>query len=262
MQPCQNCGAVTVNAAGYCTRCGVYRGLPQQSAPPYPQSAPPQSAPPYPQSGAPYSGPPHSGPPYSGPPYSGPPKQRSPFFVPLIALSSVLALLIVAIVVVAVARSGGHDNATGGGSPTPGATIDSCLVGTWRTTSDAEQLDIDQVGPVTVTGQGAVIHIHPDGLTYQDYSQATPYVGTANDHALSIVVAGTVQVTISTNAGTMSFHDIKASGTVTAKVDGTTVTSTPLTLTDDPVQYTCSGNTATEHTSQYNVSLARLSTSP
>jgi hypothetical protein len=243
MQPCQNCGAVTVNAAGYCTRCGVYRGLP------------PQSAPPYPQSGVPYSVPPYSVPPT-------PPRQRSPFFVPLIALSSVLALLIVAIVVVAIARSGGHGDATAGGSPTPSTAIDECLVGTWRTTSDAEQLDVDQVGPVTVTGQGAVVHIHPDGLTYQDYSQSTPYQGSANSHQLSIAIAGTVQLTIKTNAGTMSFHDINATGTVTAKVDGVTITSAPLTLTDDPVQYTCSGNTATEHTSQYNVSLARVSTSP
>jgi hypothetical protein len=199
-----------------------------------------------------------------------PPPQRGTSLLPLIALSCLVVLLVIAIVVVVAVRSGGHSDAgrqTGSsGSPTPAASasalIDSCLVGTWRTTSDAEQLNIDGVGPVTVTGQGLLVHIQPDGTTYEDYSQATPYEGTANDHTLSISITGSVRGTIRTDAGTISFHDVTPSGTVTAKVDGTSLTSVPLAVNSDPVQYTCSGSSATEHTSQYTVDLTKVSGTP
>ncbi len=291
MQPCQVCGGMAIDPNGYCTQCGTFRGQvaqPVSGAPPYPPQ--PQAAYPYPQqppaSGAPYpgqaSGAPYpgqvSGTPYplSGPPISGggyqpppPPPTRRSFTGPLIASSAVLIVLIAAIIVVAIVRNSGNNRAgpggsqTPGASPTPSAAIDVCLVGTWQATSDRETIDIPSVGPITVVGSGVVSHIHPDGSVTDSYAQATPYTAQYNGHTLTIEISGTVTSTITTANNTMSFHNIQASGTETWKVDGTAVgSSIPLSVDSDPVQYTCSNNTATEHTSQYDLTLTRKSATP
>jgi hypothetical protein len=68
-----------IDAAGYCTQCRTYRGVPQTAPPPsYPQSydlMPPAGAA---QGGTVYGGP-TSGPPSSGAPYSGPPQYGAPY---------------------------------------------------------------------------------------------------------------------------------------------------------------------------------------
>src|SRR5258705_6326013 len=68
---------------------------------------------------------------------------HSPYLIPLIALSGVLALLVMAIAAVGVARGRGGTGSGTGASPTPGSLIDPCLVGTWRSVSDTQQLDIE-----------------------------------------------------------------------------------------------------------------------
>jgi hypothetical protein len=95
-----------------------------------------------------------------------------------------------------------------------------------------------------------------------DYASASPYTGTANGHRLEIAITGTVRGTIRTSDGTITFKDMSASGTVTATVDGSAATTIPLTADSDPVSYTCSGDTATEHSVQYTVNLTRVSRLP
>jgi hypothetical protein len=188
----------------------------------------------------------------------------------LIAASAVLVVLVGAIVVLAIVRSGKHPDPVADGTPTPAPTtpgaspaIDPCLVGTWKATSEHQKQDFPGVGTVTLTGQGEMSHIHADGTVDDDYSQATPYSGSYNGHSITMTVTGTVRSRITTSAGTLSFHDVSANGTVTLKVDGTTAGSPyPLSMSNDPVQYTCTGKTATEHTEHYDVTLTKISDSP
>jgi hypothetical protein len=281
---------MAIDQNGYCTRCGTFRGqvaqpvsgapqYPSQGAYPYPQQQPASGAP-YPgqPSGAPYQGQvsgapyPFSGPPISGGGYQPPPPPapaRRSFTGPLIASSAVLIALIAAIIVVAIVRSGGSNQAGGGGTATPSAStapsaaIDSCLVGTWQATSDRETIDIPDIGPITVVGSGVTTHIHPDGRVTDDYSQAKPYTAQYNGHTLSIEITGAVTSTITTANNTLSFHNIQANGTETWKVDGQQLgSSIPLSVDSDPVQYTCSTNTATENTSHYDLTLTRKSATP
>ena len=270
MQPCQVCGGVLVDANGYCTQCGTFRGQPAQpvSGAPYPPAGYPQYGQ-SPASGAPYSAPPTSATPYpfSGPPMSGAggysappaPPTRNRYVLPLVASVAVLVLLIGAIVVLAIVRSNksdgvganGSPSPTTGGSSAPVAAIDPCLVGTWQASSERQQQDYPGVGPVTMIGKGQVTHVYPDGRVDDDYSQSTPYSGAYNGHTITMTVTGTVHSTITTSNGTMSFQDPKPNGTVVFKVDGSAVGSPiPLSVSTDPVQYTCLNNTATEHTSQ------------
>ena len=173
------------------------------------------------------------------------------------------------IIVVAIVRSSGNNQAGPGASQTPSASvapsaaIDACLVGTWQATADREQIDIPGIGPITVVGSGLVTHVHPDGSVTDDYSQAKPYTAQYNGHALSIEITGSVTATITTANNTISFHNIQANGTETWKVDGSQVgSSLPLSVDSDPVQYTCANNTATENTSRYDLTLTRKSATP
>jgi hypothetical protein len=285
---------MAVDPNGYCMQCGTFRGQvaqqpvsgtpypPQQPQPGgygYPGAAPASAAPasggawPGPASAPPVSGYPYSGPPVSGPgyPQSAPPtQQRRSWVGALIAGSAVLVVLVAAIVVLAIVRSGNKHEANGptppptnGPSAGPSAAIDTCLVGTWQATSEKQTQDIPDIGPVQMTGHGQVSHIHPDGTEEDDYSQATPYTGSYSGHSLTMTVTGTVSGKITTSNGTLSFHNITASGSITWKVDGTQVGSAiPLEMSSDPVQYTCTGKTATEHTEHYDVTLTKLSDSP
>ena len=70
--------------------------------------------------------------------------------------------------------------------PSASAVIDPCLVGTWRTSDEQQQLVVSGVGAVTVSGSGVVLHIGPDGSDLVDYASASPYTGTANGHQLEI----------------------------------------------------------------------------
>src|SRR5256886_12586443 len=190
MQPCQVCGGVAVDPNGYCTQCRTFRGQVTQpvSGAPYPPQGyqQPTSAAPYP-----FSGPPISGGGYSAPPA---PPTRNRYIGPLIASVAVLVLLVGAIVVLVIVRSGKHDVATGPtGTPTgpvstaPNAAIDVCLVGTWQAASERQQQDYPSIGPVTMIGKGQVSHIYPDGQVDDDWSQATPYTGSARGHTVTMV---------------------------------------------------------------------------
>lgn len=275
MQPCPVCGGVAVDPNGYCTQCGTFRGQPVQqvSGGPYPpagyQGYPPAS-------GAPYSVPPASGAPYSGAPapgYSAPPATpaRNRFILPLVASVAVLVLLIGAIVVLAIVRSGKHDSggtvaggsASAPASTAPSAAIDPCLVGTWQASSDRQQQDYPGVGAVTMIGHGQVTHVYPDGRVDDDYGPAAPYTGSYSGHTITMTVTGTVHSRITTANGTMAFHDVEPNGSVTFTLDGKPLGSAiPLSLDADPVQYTCLNNTATEHTSHYEVTMTKISPNP
>jgi hypothetical protein len=182
---------------------------------------------------------------------------RSRWWLPLAASSCLLVLLVVAIVVVATDKAG-RRRSPGTAGPTASAVIDPCLVGIWESTSDRQTIEVAGYGPVTVTGQGTVVHIGPDGSDAQDYGSSTPYRADPGGHRLEITVTGTARGTIRTSGGTMTFQGMSASGTVTAAVDGRVVTSVPLSPGTDPVTYTCSTDALTEQgPQQFEVTLRR-----
>jgi hypothetical protein len=264
MQPCHVCGGVAVDPNGYCTGCRTFRG---QVNPP--ASGGPWSGQAAPASGAPY---PRSGPPVSGGPGPPPPRgQRRPLVGVLVVGSVALVILVSAIIILVVARSGRPNPVAADSSQSPGPTaspeasaiIDTCLVGTWKATSEREQYDFAGVGPVLMVGQGQVAHIYANGTVDDDFSQATPYSGAYEGHSITMTVTGTVHSKITTAAGVLSFHDISETGMVRVLVDGVSAGSPyPLSISSHPVQYTCLSQTATEHTDGYDLSLSRVSSSP
>jgi hypothetical protein len=280
-----------IDANGYCTQCRTYRGVPQ--APQPPTSGSPYSGAPY--SGGPYAGyPTSSGPSFpdqvSGPPayppttYGGqygasptPPKKNN-YLVPVLALSGVLVLLVVAIVVVAALKKGdpktdpiaqpGNSTSAGaskGASPKATAAIDECLVGTWTTTSYTEQVAMDGVGdvPFKLDKNGPVLTFNADGKHTQTYSAST-FVGDPTVQGTKVHVTLTINATatadVHTAGGSVSYTNLKSDGkgTVSAPTIGVNETE-DFSPGDDPSKYTCSGDTLTLTTSRVNSTLKRTS---
>jgi hypothetical protein len=278
-----------------------YSGPPQSNAP---YSGPPQSGATYgspPQSGAPYGGqPPQSGAPYGGYPanpapmyqqptsgsayqsttyggsYGAPstPKKRSSFMVPLLALSGVLAILVVAIVVVVLVRKGGDDptdtagkttgNATAGASKTPGL-VDDCVVGTWKMTSYSENVPVPNVGtvPFKLKGTGAVLTFGADGKGKQDYGTGTNFAGDATVSGTSVTinlkVTGDITYDFRTSSsGTMTFSNLVSNAKATVSAGGQEE-SDDFDGSDDPSKYTCQGTRITMSTSDYTMQLSKSS---
>jgi hypothetical protein len=297
MQPCEVCGGMGVDAAGYCTQCRTYRGVPPTSGAPYPQQQSPYGQNPYPVSGGgytptsgapyPYAGAPGAGYPQSGPPaqftaapagYPGqyPQQQYAPprppptparsrgFAVPLIALSATLVVIVVAIVVVAIVRSGIKKTSADGGGPNPDTStvvVDQCVVGTWAITSDEEDVVMDQVGTVRFSGKGGEARLKADGTGSIDYGRNGPakFTATYKDQRVELVVTGTVTFDYRTAGGAMSFSNMKAKGNLAMTVGGLASTNLPLEVSDDPAKYTCTGTTLTQTTTLQTVRFTRTS---
>lgn len=282
MQPCAVCGGVVVDATGYCVQCGTFRGVPAPPPPGPPLGPPlpaaPGSLPPGPvyQASVPpaYIGP-TSGPPgyptspayYAGPapmPAPGPvaPKPRSPFVIPLVALSATLAILVVAIVVVVLVRSASDPSDPVAGPSSEASTdpgVDSCVVGRWRVTSHEERVAIDSVGNVTFTGgDGTEIRLNADGTGVTDYGEGTEFEGTVSGRTVTLVLSGTVSFRFQTANGTVSFSDTTSEAEGVVKVDGDEIGREPFEASDDPAKYTCSDTELTESTNLYEIVMARV----
>jgi hypothetical protein len=238
MQPCHVCGGMAIDAAGYCVQCRTYRG----------QVAPPGYPPGYP-----------AHPPAPAPPGGG----RSPFLIPLIALCVTLAIVAVGIVVVVVVKSNRRAEAQPGSGPTArpqrSAAIDPCLVGNWTIIRASQQFPIDGVGNVQLTLKTGTqtLAIQADGSVEDNYGGDSRYEGSGGGHTYTLDVSGKAHYTIRTVNSTITFLNTSADGSIAASIDGISVTSVPLSVTSDPAHYTCSGNTATEHTDNYDATLTR-----
>jgi hypothetical protein len=183
---------------------------------------------------------------------------RSRWWPALIGSGCLLVLLMAAIGVVAAEKTGRQRTGPVAGT-SPSASIDSCLVGTWQTVDEHQELPVAGYGSVGVDGHGVVVQVDPDGSVRQEYASASPYTTTTGGHRLEIAVTGTVRGTIRTSDNVITFHGMSADGTVTATVDGTAVTTVPLQAGSDPVNYSCAGNTVTETGPQhYSVTLTRI----
>jgi hypothetical protein len=197
----------------------------------------------------------------AGAPAGPPPKQRSGHVVPIIALCSVMALLVVGIVVVVLVR---HNGSAKGGNNGGNTTIDACLVGTWKATQYTAQIPIDGVGNVefTATDLNETVVIREDGTATDDYgtkNNPTVLAGTGGGSDYEISLYGTVTYTLRSANGVLSFSDSKADGALEVKIDGTFAGSQDLGVTDDPTPYTCTGSTFTQRTSDFTASASKVS---
>lgn len=297
MQPCPTCGGMGIDANGYCTQCRTYRGVPQ--APQQPTSGTPYSGMPY---GAqqPYAGyPTSSGPTYPDPSYpdqvSAPPtvyggpygapttppsSSRNKFLMPILALSGVLVILVVAIVVVAVLKNGGDNKNDPQAGPTngptgstakpsakPSAKIDECLVGTWQTKTYTEQVAMDGVGnvPITLTKNGSTFKFTPDGKLTETYKDST-FTGNPTIQGqqvpLTITVNATVTSDVATTSGSIAYSNLSATGTINTKAPSINFDQTdPFETDDNPAKYTCNDGNLTMSTSQISLTATKTSSS-
>jgi hypothetical protein len=247
---------------------------PQQPAPqqyppqqPAPQQYPPQHQPPQqpsygnqPYSAAPYNIAPNSAAPYSGPPanaYAPPttgmvpvrPPSRSK--LPMVVISAVvlLAVLAVSIVIVALSKNKKADPAAGpGAAPTSYAgPVDPCLVGKWNQTSfqktvDFAGTDIDKresIGKVKMVGAGMVWTVNADGSAIED---DTKFVYSGKDdqgRTITATFSGTAEWQIKTVGRTIEYAGKESDVQLVVTIDGRKAGTITLEPNLDPSNYTC-----------------------
>ncbi|MFF5231172.1 hypothetical protein [Dactylosporangium sp. NPDC000521] len=293
-----------IDTNGYCTQCRTYRGVPQAPQPPvsgspyggdsygapyagYQSSGPSfpdqqVSGPGYPGqvSGPAYPGQVSGQPAYpgqvSGPPafppstYGGQygasptPPRRNKFMMPLIALSGVVVVLVIAIVAVVALRGKDEDpknvadpgkttgttaGASAGASTKPSAAIDSCLIGSWTTTSYSSTTPMDGVEgglKLTLDKNGSKLKFNADGTyteTYKDsVYKANPTIS-GTTVAITATVNATVTATVHTTSGSIVYEDVQATGKMVVAVPSTGNSEEQQFEADDtPSKYTCNGS--------------------
>ncbi|MEV4507814.1 hypothetical protein AB0K00_02500 [Dactylosporangium sp. NPDC049525] len=304
-----------IDMNGYCTQCRTYRGVPQAPQPPVsgtPYSGDPYSGGPYAgyQSSGPsfpdqqVSGPGYpgqtSGPGYpgqtSGPGYPGPvsgppafppttyggqygatptPPRKNKFMMPLIALSGVVVVLVIAIVAVVALRKDDTKNvadpsrttgASTGASAKTESKIDKCLVGTWQTSTYTETAAMDGVEggvSISLTKNGSTLKFTPEGTlteTYQDSVFSGSPTIQGQKVPITITVNATVNSDIQTASGSIVYSNVKASGNTLTTAPSIGYSQTDAFEADDnPAKYTCNGDSLTFSTTQIQATAKRTS---
>jgi hypothetical protein len=187
------------------------------------------------------------------PPGQMPPQRRVGWIVALGAGGVVVAVLIVAIVVVTAMRKGDDGGApvvTASGAGSPTGPIDKCLVGTWKQTeyqnniefSDLEVGKRENLGKIKMSGGGKKWTINADGSAEEDDSE-TRYRGRAADgRAIEAVFSGSSRWTLKTADGKIIFAGVDGNTSVVINVDGRAAGRIDLKPNNDPVPYTCTGD--------------------
>lgn len=307
MQPCPTCGGMGIDMNGYCTQCRTYRGVPQAPQPPV--SGTPYSGDPY--SGAPYAGYQSSGPSFpdqqvsgpgypaqtSGPGYpgqvSGPPAfppttyggqygasptppRKNKYAVPLIVLSGVVVVLVLAIVAVVALKKddktdpGAQPAKTGTANSTASAKaaakIDECLVGNWKTATYTETAAMDGVEggvSISLTKNGSTLVFTADGKLTETY-QDSVYNGSPTIQGqkvpITITVNATVNSDIQTASGSIVYSNVKTSGNTLTTAPSIGYSQTDAFKADDnPAKYTCSGDNLSINSTQVQAAAKRQS---
>lgn len=216
--------------------------------------------------------------PFGNPDPDTPPvHRRSTFLIPLIA-TVVVAVVVGAVVTLAVLNKPGQPSAVGGPSSaaspstvgTPGTTtavspgrspvtlIDPCLVGIWTVTSSTLRVPTD-AGTVAVeltTPSSQFVTINADGNATDEYHHSR-YQGSKGGKTYALDVVGTVHYVVGTGNGMLRFVALNATGTTTMSVDGEKTGTSPLRVSEDPVRYTCAGDTFTEHSDGVDAAFTR-----
>lgn len=106
-----------------------------------------------------------------------------------------------------IAACGGSTTSSGaGGTPTPTASVDSCLVGTWTSTGASGSSNATgTVIMATGGGAGEVLTINADGTLTADDTNMTPITLTAGGQTYTDKLSGTAMGTITASNGSLSY---------------------------------------------------------
>jgi hypothetical protein len=157
------------------------------------------------------------------------------YTVPIVALSVVLFGLLAAIAVVVGVRAGARDAAP-------------CVVGTWRVTSHREQVAVESVGTVGITGGDTVrLRLGADGTGTTDYGNATVYSGTLNGHEVQLILTGRSDFRYTAADGRLTVFDATSAPSARVLVDRVQA-GQPMQLTNavGSASYTCTGDRLTQ----------------
>ncbi|ROT27181.1 Hsp70 family protein [Micromonospora sp. HM5-17] len=155
-------------------------------------------------------------------------------------------------------RSAGDE---GDGTGTVARSIDTCLIGTWQETHSV--LEGRGEGPaVRRTGPGVVYRFWPTGRVMLDYGDSTTWTGEESGRGYEVVVSGWIEGTATTENGTLTLRDVRASGRLIGRVDGEVVNDASLPETDGSLDYRCSGDSLAIWNSAQMVTAKRVSDDP
>lgn len=254
-------------------------GYPAPGGQGYPVSGAPASYPAggYPPGGYPPGGVPAAGATPGGYPASpGRPGKGRAMMIPLLALGSTLAVLVVAIVVVLAVRGGGGSDVTAdptnspitaspstpAPSPTPSVRsgIDACVVGTWRATSHEEVVTNEQLGKLTFTGgEGAELTLDADGEGETDYGNGTEFESVFQGKPIVLAIRGAVAYSYQTDDGQVTFSDIDSDAETRVYLDGEpTGQWVDFRPAANATSYTCQGNALTQKSLVFTTTYRRL----
>jgi hypothetical protein len=275
MQPCHICGAVGIDADGFCLNCRTYRGTvypvaPSQNAEQYAYGATGSPAAvsggPAVASGAPYQAPVAYAidgmqPPTSGGPAALAPPHRSVPMISFMLVAGALVVVLGALVVVLIGTGDGRSvknaaaassTSAGPTAPAPSASasastlagLDGCVVGSWVVTDEFLAFDADEKTGLT-TKSGATWRLDRDGTGVVDYGSGVGYTGKIDGKKAEAWVAGKATFQFSTVNRALNFSaykaDIRAIYIVEKVVEG----NESLPLENQAATYACSKDTMT-----------------
>jgi hypothetical protein len=139
-----------------------------------------------------------------------------------------------------------HTTAPRSASPSPSTTLDSCLIGSWKATSD-NLINKIYGESVEFTGKGATLVVRADGSSVTDWTGMV-LSANVNGNSWTDVFKGSASVHLETADGFILQSDVTPSKGAewTLKENGAYSNSGPLSAEPGPERYTCAGNSLRE----------------
>jgi hypothetical protein len=140
---------------------------------------------------------------------------------------------------------------------TVSSPISSCLIGTWRETTETDSITVDN-SQVTLTGDiGRVLVFERSGEETVSYAKATPLTGPVNGIVYSIDAHGTITYQDSSHNAVLSFEDGNFSKFSETGTYGTEKLSFARPATSAPVKFSCTSTGLEQSSAGYYASFLR-----
>jgi Protein kinase domain len=140
------------------------------------------------------------------------------------------------------ARAAAGPKALASPSPSPSSTLDPCLFGTWKVTTEDFPGTISG-DPVTyVGGVGEVQIFQPDGVNVIDFGKQTTWTTHLDGNTWTQIDTGQATVHYQVQNAMILSSSLSAHGTQALYENGSYSNGEPLTLNTEPDRYACSPN--------------------